>query len=529
MSSIIGLTPTYGHDFCATLIKDGKILFTLEEDKLTGQKSNVIVDSFPIKSMESITANYGITLENCDHIAIARPYSFDFFPKRFRTDSVAKKIKSYSHHQCHTYGSYFTSGMEGKVITMSLDGSGIRSRSKIYKCDDNVPDLIASSWFPTAYSIANIYGCATQHLGWKILKDEGKTVGLAAHGKVNQRVYNYLKTNVKLDGLIHKSSDWYSVFQYFCDKLGKEGWFEKEDLRADFAATVQKFAEDIVMELLTEIKRRYPDYNKLCLSGGLFANVKINQRINESNLFDEIFIHQAMGDSGLAVGAAISKALELGEITKPFKQDNVYLGESFSKELWLQELSKHQDIEISIFSPNKVASLINGGAIVGIFMGRTEYGPRALGNRSIVVRPTDPETHKKLNERLKRTEIMPFAPSVLSEYADQIFHCDKSKYSAEFMTLCFNTRKEWLNKIPAVVHRIDGTSRPHIVKKSANPIYHSIIEEYRKLSGFPIVLNTSFNAHGEPINNYPHQVLKHLKDGSVDCIATEDFILYKKK
>jgi carbamoyltransferase len=184
---------------------------------------------------------------------------------------------------------------------------------------------------------------------------------------------------------------------------------------------------------------------------------------------------------------------------------------------------------MSIFSPSKVANLINGGAIVGIFMGRTEYGPRALGNRSIVVRPTDPETHKKLNERLKRTEIMPFAPSVLSEYADQIFHCDKSKYSAEFMTLCFNTRKEWLNKIPAVVHRIDGTSRPHIVKKSANPIYHSIIEEYRKLSGFPIVLNTSFNAHGEPINNYPYQVLKHLKDGSVDCIATEDFILYKKK
>jgi carbamoyltransferase len=265
------------------------------------------------------------------------------------------------------------------------------------------------------------------------------------------------------------------------------------------------------------------------LSGGLFANVKINQRINESNLFDEVFIHQAMGDSGLAVGAAINKALELGEITKPFKQDNVYLGESFSKEAWLQELSRHQDVEMSIFSPSKVANLINGGAIVGIFMGRTEYGPRALGNRSIVVRPTDPETHKKLNERLKRTEIMPFAPSVLSEYADQIFHCDKSKYSAEFMTLCFNTRKEWLNKIPAVVHRIDGTSRPHIVKKSANPIYHSIIEEYRKLSGFPIVLNTSFNAHGEPINNYPYQVLKHLKDGSVDCIATEDFILYKKK
>ena len=294
MSSIIGLTPTYGHDFCATLIKDGKILYALEEDKLAGQKSNAILDSFPFKSMDSITANYGVSLENCDHIAIARPYSFDFFPQKYQTESIAKKIKSYSHHQCHTYGSYFTSGMEGKVITMSLDGSGIRSRSKIYKCDDNLPDLISSSWFPTAYSLANVYGCATQHLGWKILKDEGKTVGLAAHGNVNERVYNYLKTNIKLDGLAHKSADWYSIFTYFCDKLAKEGWFEKENLRADFAATVQKFAEDMVMEILAEVKKRCPDYNKLCLSGGLFANVKINQRINESNLFDEIFIHQAM-------------------------------------------------------------------------------------------------------------------------------------------------------------------------------------------------------------------------------------------
>ena len=120
---------------------------------------------------------------------------------------------------------------------------------------------------------------------------------------------------------------------------------------------------------------------------------------------------------------------------------------------------------------------------------------------------------------------MPFAPSVLSEYAEDIFDCDKSKYTAEFMTLCYKTKPEWVSKIPAVVHPIDKSARPQILKREANPFYYDIIDAYRKVSGFPIVLNTSFNAHGEPINNYPRQVIKHLLDGSVDFIVTEDFVM----
>ena len=120
---------------------------------------------------------------------------------------------------------------------------------------------------------------------------------------------------------------------------------------------------------------------------------------------------------------------------------------------------------------------------------------------------------------------MPFAPSVLEEYADEIFHCDKSKYTAEFMTMCYQTRSEWIDKIPAVVHPIDKSARPQIIRKSANPMYYNIIDEYRKISGLPIVLNTSFNSHGEPINNYPHQLIKHLLDKSVDYIVTEDYII----
>jgi len=179
-------------------------------------------------------------------------------------------------------------------------------------------------------------------------------------------------------------------------------------------------------------------------------------------------------------------------------------------------------------SYDKVGKLIDDGNVVGVFIGRTEYGPRALGNRSIVVKPTDRDTHERLNQKLKRTEIMPFAPSVLEEFAGDIFDIKQSSYTAEFMTICYNTKKEWLEKIPAVVHHVDGTARPQIVNKKRNPNFHNIISAYEKYSGIPLVLNTSLNAHGEPINNYPHQVIKHLLDDSVDYIVTEDYILKKR-
>ena len=211
-----------------------------------------------------------------------------------------------------------------------------------------------------------------------------------------------------------------------------------------------------------------------------------------------------------------------------FKFDNVFLGQSFSKEDWLAEFSKYDNLTIEDFSYNRVGNLINDGNVIGLFIGRTEYGPRSLGARSIVVKPTDKETHRKLNEKLSRTEIMPFAPSVLADFSDDIFDTQKSKHTAEFMTLCYNTKKHWLEKIPAVVHEVDGTARPQIVHFSTNTIYYNIIEAYRQISGIPVVLNTSFNAHGEPINNYPYQVMNHLVNGCVDFLVTEDFIVSLK-
>ena len=316
-------------------------------------------------------------------------------------------------------------------------------------------------------------------------------------------------------------SGWESKFLYtfdrYQDKLNNDVEF-----RNNFAFTLQYYTEEIFKEFLADIKTQYPEYNKLCLSGGLFANVKLNQMINNLGWFDEIFIHPAMGDSGLALGSAISKATEIGDITTPVRLDNVYLGENFSKEEWDQHLEGFNTEPLDI---KKVGKYLDEGKIIGLFQGRTEYGPRALGNRSIICKPTERDTHEKLNQRLKRTEIMPFAPSIMEDHFEEIYEEDKSKYSAEFMTLCFNVKEEWLPKIPAVTQELDRSGRPQIVKQSVNPIYYNIINEYYKTSGIPIILNTSFNAHGEPINNYPHQVLKHLKEGIIDMIVTENYII----
>jgi carbamoyltransferase len=507
------------HDSGISYIEDGNIKYALEEEKFTGIKSVFNQWVFPEKCLKFLIEKEQINLNNIDSFIFPKPTIRDQF---FRFPN--NKIEFVSHHKSHVLGSYFTSGFTGKVLSVSHDGKGETSRGKIYLCEDGNYTEVHNQKIPTTASIAGIWGLSTFFLGWKILKDEGKVVGLAAHGKFNKKIYEQIKSCLYYgDDFNFYPAGWESKFLYIFGKYEKEFTLDK-NFRNDFAYTLQYVTEEIFKEFLLDLRTSFPEYNKLCLSGGLFANVKLNQMINNSNLFDEIFIHPAMGDSGLALGAAISKAVEVGDITSPLKLQDSYLGESFTKKEWDKHL---EDFTIQPLDIKKVGKYLDEGKIIGLFQGRTEYGPRALGNRSIICKPTEKDTHKKLNERLKRTEIMPFAPSILEEYFEDIYEEDKSKYSAEFMTLCFNVKSNWLDKLPAVTQELDRSGRPQIVKKSSNPLYYKIIDEYRKISNIPVVLNTSFNAHGEPINNYPHQVLKHLKEGIIDMIITENYIITK--
>jgi carbamoyltransferase len=527
MSKIIGIHYG-GHDSSVAYIEDGKIICAMEEEKLTGSKSINHFWQRPNMGLDFLRDNFNATINTVDHVVFALPrhmgIEHDFI-------GLEHKFDSFSHQKCHALGAYFTSGFKGKVIAMSHDGQGHRSRGKIYLCDSGSCEQVHTLPTSLTMSIAGIWGKVTQLLGWKMFKDEGKIVGMVSHGEFDQEIYDYLIQCLKYEGnLIIGPSNGHPMFEFiFEHNLNKNGYFDSVEKRNNLAFTLEILSEQIMYQFLKDLKDKYPDYKKITFAGGIFANVKLNQYINNTPLFDEIFIHPSMGDGGLALGAAICKANELGDLPSPTKLDNVFFGSQFNKEYWDNELLSHENtLTTEPVSFEKIASLINDGKIVGVFVGKTEYGPRALGNRSIICRPTDKDTHTLLNTRLKRTEIMPFAPSILEEHFFDVFSTDKSKYAAEFMTLCYNTKDSWVEMIPAVIHQKDGTARPQCVNKQTNSHFYNIISEYYKLSGIPLVLNTSFNSHGEPINNYPHQVLKHLLDNSIDYIITEDYIINKK-
>jgi carbamoyltransferase len=356
-------------------------------------------------------------------------------------------------------------------------------------------------------------------------KDEGKLMGMAADGHYDEKIYRILNSIIDYKNLRFFPSNTSSRTMITLDTMFNMGEFSTQEKRNIFCYNLQKLTNDLFLNFLNDLHKLYPEYKKLCFSGGLFANVKLNQKINELNWVDEIYVLPPMGDEGLALGACIYKAVQLGEITKPKKLNDVFFGISYSNDE-IYEISKEFDFKRVEYSPEKIAKEINKGSIVGWFQGGSEHGPRALGARSILVKPTDINTHKVLNERLRRHDTMPFAPIILSEKFEDVFTTSKSKYTAEFMTLCFSTKEEWIDKIPAVIQKSDKTARPQVVCKEKLPKFWSILNEYYKLSGIPLLLNTSFNSHNEPIIENPIQAFSALKKGIIDKLIIEDYVYF---
>ena len=267
--------------------------------------------------------------------------------------------------------------------------------------------------------------------------------------------------------------------------------------------------------------------NKVCLAGGVFANVKANQRIHEIPGVENIFVYPAMGDDGLSGGAALLAYYNQPEVKdkKSSEIKDINKGLEFSNDEIKIALEK-ANIQFEYFEDveKQIATILNEGKVVGRFNGRMEYGPRSLGNRSIIGSPFDPSINNWLNKKLKRTEFMPFAPSINVEHAGTYFENYSNEHiAAEFMTVTYNVKEEMKEKIPAVVH-IDGTARPQVVKADINPSYHRIIDEFYKLSGVPVVLNTSFNVHEQPIVCSPEDAIAGFQEGKLDVLAIGNYI-----
>lgn len=530
MSSIYGIfSGSHGHS-CA-FVKDGQIVSVIEEERLTRIKAGDYFDKHADLSIKKIQEITGVPLLKADHRVFVEPC-----PKLWATEHTKGLYETMSHHDAHCYGAYFTSGMSGKVMTISYDGGGESSMLKVFLCENNKMQLVLRGPFSTYGSLSHVWGFSTSSMKyyddfgngiWRMCKDEGKLMGMAPDGKYNQEIYNMISSCLNYKDLRFFPSGTASKTQFVADYLYKLGYFESLEGMQTYCYNLQKFTEDIFLKFIEDLHKLYPEYNQICFAGGLFANVKLNQKINELPWVKEIYIMPSMGDEGLALGACIKKAVELGEWKETKQFTNVYFGPKYSDEE-IFEISKQYKLERNIYRPDEMAKEINEGAILGWFQDGSEHGPRALGARSILVRPTDIGTHKVLNSRLKRYETMPFAPIVMEEYFDEIFDCGKSKYAAEFMTICYNTNEDWIEKIPAVIQKSDKTARPQVVKKNKLPKFWEILNEYYKLSNIPVLLNTSFNSHNEPIIENPHQAFKSLKKNIIDKLIIGNYVYSNK-
>jgi len=424
------------------------------------------------------------------------------------------------HHMAHLHAAYYTSGWE-KCLVMCVEGSGFDETFSIFSVHDGNWKKLVQARFPD--SAGKFYDFVTAILGFNKDRHAGKITGLAGYGNY-RKLYNYVKDFLWVDGVKLKFnfSRYLKAMAFYNEnkKIPKE--IEK-NRREDVAAAFQKRLEECITEIVKKAVKKTGE-NKLAIAGGVAANVKLNQRLHELFGIDKIHIHQAMGDDGLALGAALHVAhINNEKVSQP---QTVYFGPDFSDKDIEKMLKKYKlkykkfkDIEI------KVAKLLADKKIVGRFNGRMEYGPRALGNRSILYEAKDKSVNDWLNKRLKRTEFMPFAPVTLGEYANKCYENLKgAEYSSRFMTITFNCTDYMKKMSPACVH-VDGTARPQILRKEDNPSYYKILKEYHRITGIPSLVNTSFNMHEEPIVCIPDDAIRAFLSSGIDYLAIGPFLV----
>ncbi|MFV9646054.1 MAG: carbamoyltransferase [Desulfobacterales bacterium] len=563
------------HVSCGSaLVKDGRLVAAINDERLVREK---MVFGVPRESIKMILTMCGISPDEIDAIAVAtknqhfidayldfkngwfglqrgryKQYLFEtasrasryrarlpYMDKVYyalRRPAFAKRRKElkrilreefgfscpicfFDHHFCHAASVYYTSGLKDAAV-FSIDGGGDGKSARIYDVTDGkFNELNSISSFD---SLGNFYSYVTQFCGFKAGKHEGKITGLAAYGKPIY-VPQLKEIMIRQNGSVRNVAN---VFYHSALKE-LERLLPKDFSHRDLAASIQLYIEDMVVGLVKHWLKK-TGHCHVALAGGLFANVKVNQRIHEIPGVKSVFVHPGMGDEGMPVGSALSLYYEpSGKKYDPdfVSMEHVFLGPEYSDEEIASELDI-QDVEYRHYPDVEIeiARLLAHGAIVARFNGKMEYGPRALGNRTIFYQATDPSVAYWLNDALKRTEFMPYAPVVMTEHAEKCFEgIDGAENTARFMTITFNCT-DWMAKnCPGVVH-IDNTARPQLVSETDNPSMYKTLDEYYKITGLPVLINTSFNMHEEPIVCTPTDAIRSFKLGHLDYLAIGNYI-----
>jgi len=452
------------------------------------------------------------------------------------------------HHDSHLGCALGASKNENSLL-FSLDAIGDGESGAIsHSTSNGIKNLARIS---SLDSLGLLYSAVTARYNFTPGYHEGKITGLAAFGGYSQAVDVLLEHVVVEDGLPRILQAKTLASRLTGRALSKLGMKQAKNFRsleeivslaesktqnyADLAYAIQDVTEKCILEIV-EFWIRKTSASSISLSGGVFANVKINQRISESPLVSDVQIYPNMGDGGIALGGVWHSLQLKGKLQKQELYSNMFLAPMHisSSENEVNELFSDAQLKIRRFSTQSekyktAAELISFGKLVALHEGYMEFGPRALGSRSLLLDPRDASIQVSVNARLKRTEFMPFAPMVLEEDFHQWFEISPAQTMIPFkyMTMTCNVKKSMAHQISAVVH-VDGTARPQTVNASENRSAHGIISEFKKITGIPLLVNTSLNIHEEPINNTLADSIRALKRDVIDFIISEDYLIEKR-
>jgi len=566
---ILGLT-TLG-DAAATLINDGEIVAAAEEERFSRIKHH---SGFPYEAIRYCLKEAGIGIADIAHVGlywkpwVLRHKAFQALrsglisPSMFRArvDRGVRQIgDSYlgmfgypglirkhfgpghfrfhflEHHRCHAASAFFASGFPRAAI-VSWDGTGEDTTTLFSLGDDR--DIRALKRIKLPHSLGQFYSAVTNFIGFDMFAgDEWKVMGLAAYGEPKyydffaRRVLtlngdNEFRLNIRV--LDHHLAKRYRFSDEIVKELGPPRRADDELTKRDWdvAASAQKVLEDTALRLVNWLHRETGEEN-LCMAGGVAFNSVMNGRIINETPFKRFFVQPAAGDAGCSLGAALLIQHALLKQPRRFTMDHAYYGPGFTPEECADAL-RHAGLEFETLADEtllpRVARLLAEGAIVGWFQGRMEFGPRALGNRSFLADPRRDDMRELLNSKVKLREwFRPLAPSMLEEAAETIFG---KPHRDPFMVTVLNVAEAQRAAIPAVVH-VDGTARPQTVSRKTNPRYWQLIREFEKLTGVPMLLNTSFNIQ-EPIVCSPSDAIKTFRAANFDALVLENHLVSRR-
>jgi carbamoyltransferase len=555
----LGINYSQMKDASACLIRDGEVVHAIAEERLTRVKHD---GSFPVRAIESCLTAASAPASDVDFLCFGWPpvrkaflhdlgdfvsgkSSIDFvnvassvrylasmsrqgggakiFEKHF--GQTRAQVRFVDHHFAHAISTFAYSGFDDAAVLV-LDGRGAWEATSLWHGRGGKLEHVWTIPWPN--SLGLFYAQFTYYLGFTPYSDEWKVMGLAPFGApgINLREFitpndNPYKVSSRL--LLGRNS---APLDGIVSRLGPKRFPESEitTRHKNLAFAVQEACEDAMMTLACAAVKKTGCRN-LCLAGGVALNSKANGKILSSRIVDRIFVQPAAGDDGVCLGAALAPYLDNGGKLRARKMRHAYFGPASSDEEIQKILDTYKLRATRVADPAAAAAeMLANGKILGWFQGHMEFGPRALGNRSILADPRDPEMNAKVNNAVKFREWWrPFAPSMLAEVADEYI---ESATDSPFMVLTAQVRQEMRSVIPAVTH-VDGSARPQTVEPDVNPLYWRLICEFGKRTGVPVVMNTSFNLRGEPIVCTPTDAIRTFFSSGMDALVIGTFVVEK--